>query len=315
MSVVKEQVTMCHSRYKSPQRVALILLAQSACRRQNPGRNAMISVHARSSGVRTFPKENALQQSKRILHFPNRPSTKEIQMQRSSYRAPFITTVPVTRRIAYFITFCTYGSHLQGDPRGSYSRKKEIGYIPPNPPLANYQSNLLVNPPVTLDWLTRAKFFDEIIRFGYEIGVVIDALNVRKEHLHLVAFPIRKITREEFIYSLKKRLSEQARKIPSLANNAKLWSRHYCVATLQTYSEWYYRFRYTLFGQGKNRYLCNTEFAQYKQIVFQPDGEPTPTSLSRAFMTARVKSLRENAFQDGIDNDKRVEIVECDYDL
>lgn len=211
---------------------------------------------------------------------------------------------------AIFLTFCTYGSRLHGDPRGSNSRKEEVGYIPPTPALERYQSSLLSSPVVTLDWSTRALMLDEIISYGYDVGVVIDGVNVRTQHIHIVGFPLKPITQQAFVYGLKKRLTDLANDIPSLANNTKLWARHYCSATLQAYSEWYFRVRYTLFRQGNNSYFRSTNFARRKELIFDQNGEPTNTSLSNAFIPGRVIALRKRAFGSAIESDRRTDVVE-----
>jgi hypothetical protein len=55
--------------------------------------------------------------------------------------------------LAYFITFCTYGSWLHGDPRGSVDRYHNVygtPRLPPNKLRQQYERQRLKIPPVRL---------------------------------------------------------------------------------------------------------------------------------------------------------------------
>jgi hypothetical protein len=61
---------------------------------------------------------------------------------------------PPRTPLAYLITFCSYGTWLHGDERGSTDRFHNMpnsAHIPPGAPWQEYRRRTLPRPPVSLD--------------------------------------------------------------------------------------------------------------------------------------------------------------------
>jgi REP element-mobilizing transposase RayT len=92
--------------------------------------------------------------------------------------------------LAVLITFRTYGSWLHGDERGSVSRHRNVygtRYLPPEEKWVETNIHRLKSKPVTLDAKQR-ECVDGAIRETCQIrGWVLLAINVRTNHVHVVA--------------------------------------------------------------------------------------------------------------------------------
>ena len=204
------------------------------------------------------------------------------------------------RPCVHFFTVGTYGSHLHGDERGSVMRSKggiRLGY---NPDLLQSMVSELISDPVSLNYFERAQLLDSIIELGFQERFVIDAVNVRTEHFHLLVFPLEPIDRPEIIRKVKIRLSETMRNAPGFRQFARLWERKYHVITTGAFPVWYRLFRYALCDQGSNYYFKFTDFAMRRNIRFESKAdstgrvmlEPTCSSLVDAFGGTRLIELR-----------------------
>jgi REP element-mobilizing transposase RayT len=91
--------------------------------------------------------------------------------------------------IAYFITFRTYGTWLQGDDRGStdrFNNKYGEPFIEPNIRWNAYNSRSLRSKPFKLDASSR-KVVEKAVREVCEhYGWHLIAINVRSNHVHVV---------------------------------------------------------------------------------------------------------------------------------
>ena len=97
--------------------------------------------------------------------------------------------------LAYLITFRCYGTWLHGDERGSTDRHHNrygTPFIPSNVRWQQYNEATLKHPPVTLDAAQRASV-EKAIRETCELrGWLLQAINVRTNHVHTVVAANRK---------------------------------------------------------------------------------------------------------------------------
>jgi REP element-mobilizing transposase RayT len=97
--------------------------------------------------------------------------------------------------LAYFISFRTYGTWLHGDKRGSIDRfhnRYRSPYIPPNEKWQQYNEQQLKAEPMILKARQR-KSVEAAIRETCEIrNWLLQALNVRTNHVHTVVSANRK---------------------------------------------------------------------------------------------------------------------------
>jgi REP element-mobilizing transposase RayT len=92
--------------------------------------------------------------------------------------------------LAYLITFCTYGTWLPGDARGSIDRfhNEYLGdRVTPNPVLSEQHRAKLKSPPATLDATQRSHVEIAIANVCKFRKWDPMASNVRTNHVHLVA--------------------------------------------------------------------------------------------------------------------------------
>jgi REP element-mobilizing transposase RayT len=129
--------------------------------------------------------------------------------------------------LAYFITFRTYGTWLPGDDRGS-TDMSHIGWNEPHlVPDAHRRSmahSRLVIAPVTLSRDQRStvkRAISEQCRFR---GWQLHAINVRKEHVHLVVGT--SIPPERVLTMLKAYATRALRDAGAWAHRTSPWSRH-----------------------------------------------------------------------------------------
>ena len=101
-----------------------------------------------------------------------------------------MSTSDIRAPIACVITFRTYGTWLHGDERESVDRAHNVygtARLPLNPPRLSFEERMLVQPPVYLGPARRAAA-NEAVRETCAIRKwPLFALNVRTNHLHIVA--------------------------------------------------------------------------------------------------------------------------------
>src|SRR5215218_8467152 len=109
--------------------------------------------------------------------------------------------------VAYFSTWTTYGSWLQGDSRGWYRRGD--GFRAPDPTLELHTQVGLVEPAVVLDSDQRRLVEQTIADHCAIRGWLLHAVNCRSNHVHVVVTapgrPIE-LPREQFKYWCTRRL-------------------------------------------------------------------------------------------------------------
>ncbi len=91
---------------------------------------------------------------------------------------------------AYLLTWTCYGTWLHGDDRGSVDHDHSQFATPtlsPNPPRSTFERTRLLAPPVSLTTPMRRLVRDTIIEHCAFRDARLLALNVRTNHVHLVA--------------------------------------------------------------------------------------------------------------------------------
>lgn len=92
--------------------------------------------------------------------------------------------------LAYFITFHTYGTWFHGDERGSVDPDHNIygtETLAQDGNKSNFQKGRLNQPPILLDDNQRSIVERTINEVAGHRGWVIRAINVRSNHVHVVA--------------------------------------------------------------------------------------------------------------------------------
>jgi hypothetical protein len=87
------------------------------------------------------------------------------------------------RVIGYMLTWTTYGTWLQGDPRGYVKKGRVLG---PNPPLYNANESALQSSPVILSDRHREIARTAIESEATRLGQTVLALQVGRKHVHIV---------------------------------------------------------------------------------------------------------------------------------
>jgi len=136
----------------------------------------------------------------------------------------------MSRPVAYFLTWHTYGSWLHGDTRGSVDRNHNIYKQPilgKDEPRRRGESKHLRFSPVTLDERQRGvveKAVREICEFrGWEMYAVA----VRSNHVHVVLGAGDWTHSPEIMLSqLKSRATRRLREEFLVSEDASLWVRH-----------------------------------------------------------------------------------------
>ncbi len=211
----------------------------------------------------------------------------------------------------YFFTFGAYARWLHGSSKGSYSHNK--GRMGSNPGLEAAMASSLTSEPYEFTLSQRVWLHDAIYRYCIKNGLIVDALNVRLSHIHIVISTQRNLTREEIIHDLKGAIARLLHEEGILPIEQRVWERRYTCSRLTYYKSWYNRVHYTLFGQGSNYYLRGTRFARYYKIPFI-DGEPDAKALRDASASAKVNAIRYNTLKHG-DVIDPIEEFDDDYDV
>ena len=94
-----------------------------------------------------------------------------------------------TEPVAYFITYSTYGTWLQGRAEGSVVRgSNDYGQavLQPNHQLVHYQKRSMTQPEYRLDENRRAVVLNTILEVAGHRGWKLWAVHVRSNHVHIV---------------------------------------------------------------------------------------------------------------------------------
>jgi len=122
------------------------------------------------------------------------------------------------------ITFSTYGTHLPGDPRGSYDhiRKVERRYIPPNRALESSARDRQVQPLFELDASQREAVREAIVEKCRYRGWSLIALHIRATHVHGIAdTPCEP---QQILHAWKSYATRHLRELGLIAADRKIWT-------------------------------------------------------------------------------------------
>ncbi len=97
-----------------------------------------------------------------------------------------VTILIMSNMIAYMVTWTTYGSWLQGDPRG-YVKDGKI--MPGNKQIQLANKKLQKTEDIKLNSEQRAIVYQAILNEAKRIGQTIDAISICEHHVHIVARP------------------------------------------------------------------------------------------------------------------------------
>jgi REP element-mobilizing transposase RayT len=157
--------------------------------------------------------------------------------------------------LAYLITIRTYGTWLHGDARGSMDRVKYNGYgepkIPENARWKESEAANLKSPKFELDIRQRDEVKLAISDFCNHRNYILLALNVRSNHVHLVASSDRK---PEFLMNgTKSYATRWLRNTGLIGADTKVWSRHGSTRYLWTEKQVGAAVAYVMYEQGDEK--------------------------------------------------------------
>ncbi len=133
----------------------------------------------------------------------------------------------MTDPLAYFLTWHTYGTWLQGDGRGSVDRNHheyERELVRKNLPLQHAHAGRMIGDAVTLNESQRIAAQDAIIEVCHHRRWNLLALHVRTSHIHVVVTATT--TPERVLNDFKSYATRAFRRNGLAASGERIWSRH-----------------------------------------------------------------------------------------
>ena len=149
------------------------------------------------------------------------------------------------------ITFRTYGTWLHGDQRGSIDRDHNLRgtpRIPPNPPRQAYEQRLLSRLPVFLGQRRREAVRLAVVNACEFRGWILHALNVRTNHVHLVA--ATDVLARTVLSMMKARATAQMRRLGCWNSDRSPWAKGGSARAIWTAQGLGRAIEYVLHGQG-----------------------------------------------------------------
>lgn len=156
--------------------------------------------------------------------------------------------------LAFFITFRCYGTWFHGDARGSVDRRFKNQYgdakIERSDPLVLTEARQAKQPPFLLGPKERTIVERAIRELSADRGYVLNALNVRTNHVHIVVGNDGKV--ERMMDSFKAFATKALRHSGLIGPAFKPWSRHGSTCYLWTEKHVNAAIDYVVNGQGQD---------------------------------------------------------------
>jgi len=133
----------------------------------------------------------------------------------------------LSKPLAYFITFSSYGTRLHGSENGSVDRNHNQysnDLIPPKPSLESYEKQIQKNPTITFEPEQRQIILETTREVCTHRHWRPYAIHVRTNHVHVVA--AADAAPEKALHDFQAYATRRLReKYPAL-NDRKIWTRH-----------------------------------------------------------------------------------------
>jgi len=129
--------------------------------------------------------------------------------------------------VAYFLTFTTYGTWLQGREEGSVSRgNNDYGQpvLQPDESLLKYQRRAMSQPEYRLDEKRREVVLNTIVEVAKYRGWKLWAVHVRSNHVHIIV--TGDATPEKLMRDFKAWCSRRIREATGEAAERNRWTEH-----------------------------------------------------------------------------------------
>ena len=153
---------------------------------------------------------------------------------------------------SYFLTFTTYGTWLNGSPKGSVDREHNAfatPFLDRNSGRANQERQLLDQPPYTMSGPEREIVCEAIMTLCLERDWRLLAAHVRSNHVHVVVVADRDPGR--VMSDLKARASRELTNAGFDTAQRRRWTRHGSTKYLFSDDQVVAAIRYTLDEQGE----------------------------------------------------------------
>jgi REP element-mobilizing transposase RayT len=152
----------------------------------------------------------------------------------------------------YFITFCTYGSRLHGDERGSVDRRNngwDTETLTPNQMREAFEKSEMDGSGRLLKGPQRVLVADTILEVCQHKSCPLFAVNVRTNHVHVV---VNSSGPELTMNAFKAWSTRRLREAGLLESRERLWSRHGSTPYLWFDRDVSSASLYALEGQGED---------------------------------------------------------------
>jgi REP element-mobilizing transposase RayT len=133
----------------------------------------------------------------------------------------------MSKPLAYFITFSSYGSRLHGSENGSVDiNHNQYGHdlIPPKPQLEHYEKLTQKNETVALDSEHRQTILESIMDVCSHRRWRVYALHVRTNHVHVIVSA--DTPPEKALHDFKAYATRHLREKYPILKDYKIWTRH-----------------------------------------------------------------------------------------
>lgn len=130
--------------------------------------------------------------------------------------------------LAYFITWTTYGTWLHGDERGSVDRGNSSPFTPTVGHASGRvarETRLMKSGALVLSDAMRSAVEQAIREHAAHKGWMVQALNVRTNHVHLVC-TTREVTPEQVMRECKAWATRRMRETGLVREASRVWTRH-----------------------------------------------------------------------------------------
>ncbi|MCA9025674.1 MAG: hypothetical protein KDA86_10720 [Planctomycetaceae bacterium] len=157
----------------------------------------------------------------------------------------------MTDPLAYFLTWHTYGTWLQGESSGSVDRThREYGreFVRPNAPLRTAHASRMSGDAVTLSEPMRVAAQDTIIEVCNHRNWTLLALHIRTTHAHAVV--AAQCSPERVLNDFKSYATRALRHAGLVETDERIWARHGSTRYLWNADEVTAAIDYTVNRQG-----------------------------------------------------------------
>lgn len=159
----------------------------------------------------------------------------------------------MSKPLAYFITFSSYGTRLHGSENGSVDRKHNRygdDLIPPKPSLEYYEKQNQKHPAITFEPVQRQIILETIREVCSYRHWSPYAIHVRTNHVHVVVSVSKKP--EKALHDFQAYATRHLREQYPILKDRKIWTRHGSTRYLWDRKKLFETILYVIHEQGEH---------------------------------------------------------------